>query len=391
MRTVSIFGATGSVGRQTAALIRHQGGAETYRIRALTARTDVSGLAALAREFRAELAVVADPARLPALRAALSGSDVAVAGGSDALVEAARRGADWTMCAIVGAAGLAPTLAAAETGSTIALANKESMVCAGALVKAAVARAGGTLLPVDSEHSAIFQALEGHTAPTRIILTASGGPFRSWSLAQMADARVEQAVAHPNWAMGRKISIDSASMFNKGLEMIEAMALFDLRADQIDVVVHPQSIVHSLVEFADGAQLAHLGPTDMQGPIGYALNWPERKALPLPQLDLAAIGTLTFEAPDPVRFPALRLARQAMAAGGLMGSVLNGAKEAALDAYLDNRTGFLDMAALVETALDGLSGWAGVTSAQTGLSGVVEADAQARALVEEHLKRTSTG
>ncbi|MEL6232788.1 MAG: 1-deoxy-D-xylulose-5-phosphate reductoisomerase [Pseudomonadota bacterium] len=390
MRSISIFGATGSVGRQTAALIAHQGGAEAYRIAALTAQSDVAGLADMARQLRAEEAVIADPAHLADLRDALAGTDTRASAGPQALIDAAARGADWTMCAIVGVAGLAPTLASAQAGGTIALANKESMVCAGDLVKAAMAKAGGTLLPVDSEHSAIFQALAGHERPARIILTASGGPFRRWDRAAMAEVTVEQAVAHPNWSMGRKISIDSASMFNKGLEMLEAMTLFDLRADQVDVVVHPQSIVHSLVEFADGAQLAHLGPTDMAGPIGYALNWPARRALPLPRLDLAALGSLSFEPPDPDRFPALRLARQAMEAGGLMGAVLNGAKEKALDAFLDRRCGFLEMAELVEAALDALSHWAGETSLDVGLAGVTEADLAARRAVDQRLDETRT-
>jgi 1-deoxy-D-xylulose-5-phosphate reductoisomerase len=384
-RSLSVFGATGSIGRQTLALIRHQGGAEAYRLRAITGHSSVPALARDAIELRAEVAVVADPARYGDLRDALAGTGIEAAAGPAALVEAADRPVDWMMSAIVGAAGLAPTLTAARRGATVALANKESMVCAGELLNRTVAEAGGRLLPVDSEHSAIFQALSGHGAPLRILLTASGGPFRTWDRAAMEAATPDQAVAHPNWDMGRKISVDSASMFNKALEMIEARALFGVRPDQIEVIVHPQSIVHSLVEFEDGAQLAHLGPPDMCGAIGYALNWPERRSLPMRRLDLAAIGTLTFEAPDPARFPALRLAREAMEAGGLMGAVLNGAKEAALDAFLDRRVGFLAMAGLVEHAMENLSEWAGVTSLDAGLDGVLAADAAARAAVAGRL------
>ncbi|RMH48536.1 MAG: 1-deoxy-D-xylulose-5-phosphate reductoisomerase, partial [Alphaproteobacteria bacterium] len=282
---------------------------------------------------------------------------------------------------------LAPTLAAARRGGILALANKESMVCAGELLNQVVAGAGARLLPVDSEHSAIFQGLAGHGAPARIILTASGGPFRDWDLAAMAQATPEQAVAHPNWDMGRKISVDSATMFNKALEMIEAHHLFGVAPDRIEVVVHRQSIVHSLVEFADGAMLAHLGPTDMRGAIGFALNWPERRPLPIGRLDLAAVGMLSFEAPDPGRFPALRLGRAALEAGGLMGAVLNGAKEAALEAFLNRRIGFLDMARLVEAAMERLSGWAATGSLQAGLEGVLAADAEARAFVAGRIGR----
>lgn len=382
-RSVSVFGATGSVGRQTVALLRHQGGADRYDVQALTGHANVVELARMARELRAAVAVTSDPSAYAALKAALAGSGTAAAAGPAALVEAADRGADWTMAAIVGIAGLAPTLAAARRGGTLALANKECMVAAGELLKAEVARSGATLLPVDSEHSAIFQALEGHGTPARIILTASGGPFRSWTREAMAAVTPEQAVRHPNWSMGAKISVDSASMFNKGLEMLEARQLFGVAPEAIEVLVHPQSIVHSLVEFPDGAMLAHLGPTDMRGPIGYALNHPERRPLPLARLDLARAGRLDFEAPDPVRFPALRLARAAMEAGGLMGAVLNGAKEAALDAFLARRLRFLEMADRVETALGRLSHWARTTSLSGGIEAVRAADAEARAMVAE--------
>ncbi|HEU0220727.1 MAG TPA: 1-deoxy-D-xylulose-5-phosphate reductoisomerase [Paracoccaceae bacterium] len=384
-RSISIFGATGSVGRQTVALLRHQGGAERYDVRALTGHSNVAELAEAAITLRAELAVVADPARYGELKEALAGNGIAAAAGPAALIEAAERGADWTMAAIVGVAGLAPTLAAARAGGILALANKESLVSAGALLAATVRAAGGRILPVDSEHSAIFQALSGHGAPRRIVLTASGGPFRTWSRAEMAAVTPERAVCHPNWRMGAKISVDSASMFNKALEMIEAREFFGVAPGQVEVLVHPQSIVHSLVEFADGAMLAHLGPTDMCGPIGYALNWPERRALPMAPLDLVRIGMLSFEAPDEARFPALRLARAAMEAGGLMGAVMNGAKEAAQEAFLDGRAGFLDMGALVEAAMARLGHWAAVTSLEAGLEAVLAADEEARAAVRERL------
>lgn len=384
-RSISILGATGSVGRQTVDLLAHQGGAERYQVRALTGHSNATELARMARTLRAEVAVVADPAAYPALRDALAGSGTAAAAGPAALVEAAERPADWTMSAIVGVAGLAPTLAAARAGRTLALANKESLVCAGELLQATVAAAGGRLLPVDSEHSAVFQALAGHGAPERVILTASGGPFRTWSRDRMEAVTPEQAVRHPNWSMGAKISVDSASMFNKALEMLEARQLFGLAPGQVEVLVHPQSIVHALVAFADGAHLAHLGPTDMCGAIGYALNWPERTALPMAPLDLAAIGTLTFEPPDETRFPALALARAAMTAGGLMGAVLNGAKEAALDAFLARRIGFLDMGTLVAAAMERLHDWAGRTSLEAGLDAVLAADAAARAAVADRI------
>jgi 1-deoxy-D-xylulose-5-phosphate reductoisomerase len=259
------------------------------------------------------------------------------------------------MAAIVGAAGLAPTLAAAARGATVALANKECLVSGGGLFLRAVAEGGARLIPVDSEHSAIFQVLETTARPERLILTASGGPFRDWPVERMATATVAEAVAHPNWSMGAKISIDSASMFNKALEMIEAKWLFGVAPHQVEVIVHPQSIVHSMVGYADGTVLAQLGPPDMKGAIAYALTWPGRAALPLPRLDFAAIGRLDFRAPDPLRFPALRLAREALEAGGLAGCALNGAKEAALEAFIAGRIGFLDMARVVEQALATLS------------------------------------
>jgi len=377
-RRLTVLGATGSIGRSTLDILRHT---ETpVRVVALTGRDNVDALAAAAREFRAEIAVTADPARLDDLREALAGSGVEAAAGHEAVIEAAARPADWTMAAIVGSAGLAPTLAAARQGGVVALANKECLVSAGDLFLAEIARAGATLLPVDSEHNAIFQALDrdNRAALDRILLTASGGPFRDWPLARMAAATPEQAVAHPNWDMGAKISIDSATMFNKALEMIEAKHLFDVAPEQIEVVVHPQSVVHSMVGYADGSVLAQLGAPDMRHAIGYALHWPERRALPVERLDFARLARLDFEAPDETRFPALRLAREAMAAGGLAGAAFNAAKEAALEAFMARRIAFLDMAATVEATLERLAPFGPATS----LEAVFEVDAEARRIAD---------
>ncbi len=377
-RRLTVLGATGSIGRSTLDILRHT---ETpVRVVALTGRDNVDALAAAAREFRAEIAVTADPARLDDLREALAGSGVEAAAGHEAVIEAASRPADWTMAAIVGSAGLAPTLAAARQGGVVALANKECLVSAGDLFLAEIARAGATLLPVDSEHNAIFQALDrdNRAALDRILLTASGGPFRDWPLARMAAATPEQAVAHPNWDMGAKISIDSATMFNKALEMIEAKHLFDVAPEQIEVVVHPQSVVHSMVGYADGSVLAQLGAPDMRHAIGYALHWPERRALPVERLDFARLARLDFEAPDETRFPALRLAREAMAAGGLAGAAFNAAKEAALEAFMARRIAFLDMAATVEATLERLAPFGPATS----LEAVFEVDAEARRIAD---------
>ncbi|MGM0586483.1 MAG: 1-deoxy-D-xylulose-5-phosphate reductoisomerase [Pseudomonadota bacterium] len=378
-RRVSVLGATGSIGASTLDILRHAGPG-TAQVVALTGRDNVPALAAAAREFRAELAVTANPDRYAELKDALAGSGVEAAAGEAAVTEAAARPADWCMAAIVGAAGLAPTLAAAAQGTTLALANKECLVCAGDLFLAEIARSGAALLPVDSEHNAIFQVLDRRNASAleRVILTASGGPFRDWSRERMARATVEEAVAHPNWSMGARISIDSASMFNKALEMIEARHLFDLRPDQIEVLVHPQSIIHSMVGYADGSVLAQLGAPDMRHAIGYALNWPDRGPLPVQRLDFARLARLDFEAPDEARFPALRLAREAMQAGGLAGAALNAAKETAQDAFIAGRIGFLDMAAAVEAALDRLAPFAPAGS----LEEVREMDARARAAAE---------
>ena len=339
-RTISIFGATGSVGLSTLDLIRAN--RADYRVVALTANGNAADLAKLAIEFDAEIAVVADEAAYPELKEALAGTGVETAAGEDALVEAARRGADWTMAAIVGTAGLKPTLAAIEQGNTVALANKESLVSAGELMMAAVKRSGATLLPVDSEHNAIFQCLAGGKIDQvrKITLTASGGPFRTFTRQQMANVTPAQAVAHPNWDMGAKISVDSATMMNKGLELIEAHHLFPVGLDKIDILIHPQSVIHSMVEYADCSTLAQLGSPDMKIPIASTLAWPERIATDCQPLDLARIGKLTFEAPDEQRFPATRLAREAIAAGGAGPAILNAVNEIAVAAFLDNRISF---------------------------------------------------
>ncbi|QHQ34715.1 1-deoxy-D-xylulose-5-phosphate reductoisomerase [Algicella marina] len=380
MRRVSIFGSTGSIGQNTVDLLQRQGGADVYDVVALTGAGNIKLLAEQARALRAEVAVTALPERLDDLRAALSGSGIAAAAGPEALCEAAARPCDWAMSAIVGAAGLEPGLIAARHGGVLALANKESLVCAGALVEETCAAHGTRLLPVDSEHSAIFQALQGENraAVERILLTASGGPFRNLTREEMRYVTPKQAMAHPNWEMGARISIDSASMFNKALELIETHVLFDVDPEQIEVVVHPQSIIHSMVGFRDGSIMAQLGPSDMRGAIGYALNFPERAPLPVERLDFATISRLEFVAEDRARFPALRLAREVMAAGGLTGAVFNAAKETALDAFLEHRIGFLDMSDLVTDVLDALGAEAAATAAGYGLAEVMEFDAAAR-------------
>jgi 1-deoxy-D-xylulose-5-phosphate reductoisomerase len=329
-RRITVLGSTGSIGCNTVDLIERN--SEAFEIEALTAHQNVAVLSEQARRLRPKLAVIADENRYGDLKEALAGTGVGVAAGQEALVEAADRPADWVMAAIVGAAGLAPTLAAVRRGAAIALANKETLVCAGSLMVAEIARHGATVLPVDSEHNAIFQVLETRHPETveRIILTASGGPFRDLSREAMAEVTPDQAVAHPNWDMGAKISVDSATMMNKGLELIEAYHLFGLPEPQIEILVHPQSVVHSMVAYIDGSVLAQLGQPDMRTPIAYALAWPARMAAPVERLDLAAIGQLTFEAPDPDRFPALRLARQALRAGGCAPTVLNAANEIAV-------------------------------------------------------------
>jgi len=352
MKTVSILGATGSVGTSTLDLIERE--PDRFKVRALTANCDVERLAAAARRTRAELAVVADESCLPALREALAGTGIDVAGGAQAICDAARSGADLTVGAIVGCAGLRPVMAAVEQGGTVVIANKEPLVSAGELVVDAARRFGATLLPADSEHNAIFQCFDPAQAKhvRRIILTASGGPFRDWSLERMREVTPQQAVAHPNWTMGAKISVDSATMMNKGLELIEAARLFPVEADNIEIIVHRQSLVHSLVEYADGSVLAQLGPADMRTPIAYCLAWPERMATPMAPLDLIAAGRLDFEAPDEQRFPALALARRALTAGGGRPAILNAANEVAVAAFLAGKIGFLEIAAIVADTLD---------------------------------------
>jgi 1-deoxy-D-xylulose-5-phosphate reductoisomerase len=354
IRRVSILGSTGSVGRNTVSLVEAE--PDRYAVQALTAHRNVELLAEQARRLGAKLAVVADPSRYRALKDALSGSGVEAAAGPGALVEAAMQPADWVMAAIVGAAGLASTLAAVRRGAMVALANKETLVCAGAMVTAEVKRCGARLLPADSEHNAIFQVFDDNRrhAIERIILTASGGPFRERTLAEMERMTPEQAVAHPNWRMGAKISVDSATMMNKGLEVIEAHYLFDLPGERIEVVVHPQSVVHGMVCYSDGSVLAQLGSPDMRTPIASTLGWPDRIPAPSPRLDFAALARLTFEPPDPVRFPALRIARAALADGGTAPTVLNAANEVAVAAFLERRIGFLEIARAVERTLDAL-------------------------------------
>jgi 1-deoxy-D-xylulose-5-phosphate reductoisomerase len=350
-RRVTILGSTGSVGQSTVdLLLRNPDG---FEVEALTANRNPERLAKQARVLQARFAVVADPACYQELKDALAGTRIEAACGAEALVEAAERPADWVMAGIVGAAGLKSTLAAIRRGSIVAFANKEVLVCAGSLVMQEVIRSDATLLPVDSEHNAIWQCFDFARieAIEKIILTASGGPFRERSLEEMRDVTPEQAVAHPNWRMGAKISVDSATMMNKGLELIEAHHLFRLPCDRIDIVVHPQSIVHSAVAYRDGSVLAQLGSPDMRTPIAYALAWPNRIETPTKRLDLAAIGRLTFELPDERRFPALRVAREALLRGGGCPTVLNAANETAVHAFLDRRIGFLDIVETVERTL----------------------------------------
>lgn len=357
MRSISIFGATGSIGEQTVDLLQRAGGAGAYRVVALTGGQNIARLAELARDLRAEVAVCADPAGFTDLRERLAGSGVEAAAGPEAIAEAADRPADWVMSAIVGAAGLVPGFRALRHGATLALANKESLVTAGPLLMAEAVRHGARILPVDSEHSAIFQALVGEDVASveRIILTASGGALRDWPLEALARATVAEALAHPNWSMGQRITIDSASMFNKALEVIETREYFGVLPDQVEVIIHPESLIHSMVGFRDGAIMAHLGAPDMRHSIGYALNWPERAELPVARLDLAQIATLSFRAPDLARYPALRLAREVMARRGLAGAAFNAAKEVALDHFLAGGIGFMDMSGVVEAVLDGLN------------------------------------
>ena len=379
-RRVTILGSTGSIGCNTIDLIvRHPG---AFEVEALTAQRSVERLAEQARQVGAKQAVIGDASLLGALKEALADTDTVIAAGPEALVEAAAAPADFVMAGIVGAAGLRPTLAAAAQGATIGLANKECLVCAGSLMLAEVERGGATLLPVDSEHNAIYQVFdfERPDGVEKIVLTASGGPFREAPMETMANATPEQAVAHPNWDMGAKISVDSATMMNKGLEMIEAFHLFPVDAEQIEVLVHPQSVIHSMVAYVDGSVLAQLGTPDMRTPIAYSLAWPARIAAPSPKLDLASLGRLTFEPPDPVRFPALRLARDALTQGGSAPIILNAANEVAVGGFLDRRIGFLEIAQTVERCLEQTN-----HRAVAALDDVYEIDRDARGLAERLL------
>ncbi len=353
MKSLSILGATGSIGQSTLDLVRRQ--PDAFSVEVLTAQANVDGLAQAAKDVKAKRAVIGDESHYAALKAALAGTGIEVSAGRAAVIDAAACGADWTMASIVGCAGLEPVMAAIRRGGTIALANKESLVSAGDVLMAAVRDHGATLLPVDSEHNAIFQCFERENAAQvrRVILTASGGPFRQLGADMLSKVTPEQAVKHPNWSMGAKISVDSASLMNKGLELIEAYHLFPVAVDQLDVIVHPQSVIHSMVEYQDGSVLAQLGSPDMRTPISYCLAWPDRMPAPVEQLDLAKIAQLSFEEPDLVRFPCLQLAKDALAQGRGAPAILNAANEIAVAAFLDKRIGFMDIPSVVESVLAG--------------------------------------
>jgi 1-deoxy-D-xylulose-5-phosphate reductoisomerase len=378
-RRVTLLGATGSIGASTIDLLRRE--PKKYRVEAVTAQRKAAELAKLARELGARFAAVADPATYAELKDALAGSGIEAAAGEDALVEAALRPADWVMAAITGAAGLKPTLAAVERGVAIGLANKECLVCAGAFFMRRAAASGANILPVDSEHNALFQALGAGRREDvrRMVVTASGGPFRTWSAEQIRKATREQALKHPNWSMGQKVTIDSATLMNKGLELIEAMHLFALKPTEIDAVIHPQSIVHGLVEFRDGSFIAQLGTPDMRIPIAHCLAWPERIPDAAQRLDLEKLSSLTFEAPDPVRFPAFRLAREALEAGAAVPTVLNAANEVAVAKFLENRLGFAGIAALVEATIEAAHG-RGITKEPGSVEEALAVDHVSRSL-----------
>ena len=377
-RKIAILGATGSIGTSTLDLIERA--PDRFEVIALTAGSDAQALADASRRTGAKLAVIADPSRFAELETRLAGTECRAATGPEALNEAAAGEADWVMAAIVGCAGLVPVIAAIEAGRTVALANKEALVSAGALMIDAAARHGATLLPVDSEHNAIFQCLAGSRLEdvSRLILTASGGPFRTTSKADMRVATPAQAIAHPNWTMGAKISVDSATLMNKGLELIEACHLFDLPPDRIEILIHPQSVVHSLVEYVDGSILAQLGSPDMRVPIAYALAWPERMATPAERLDLASIRNLEFERPDFVRFPALRIARAALEQGGSAPTVLNAANEIAVASFLAGQIGFTDIVSLVERTLEQAD-----AGAPSSIEDVIQIDLRTRDVTAE--------
>jgi 1-deoxy-D-xylulose-5-phosphate reductoisomerase len=384
-RRISILGATGSIGVNTLDVIAQLGGRDAFDVVAITGNSNIDLLAEQAKTFGARLAVTADDKQYAVLKNALSGTGIEVSAGRAALVEAGQRQSDLVMAAIVGTAGLAPTLAAATRGADIALANKECLVSAGDLFVKAVADGGGKLIPVDSEHSAIFQSLEDDQrhAVERIVLTASGGPFRTWSREQMAGVTADIARAHPNWSMGLKISVGSASMFNKALEMIEAKHLFGVSPEQIEVIVHPQSVIHSMVGYTDGSVLAQLGCPDMRTAIGYALTYPDRPTLNVDRLDFAKLARLDFEAPDEVRFPALRLARTAMARGGVQGAVMNAAEEIAFHAFCDGRIGFLQMADIAEQVMEEMTGYGSAIT----MDDVFAADTEARRRAKDAIER----
>jgi 1-deoxy-D-xylulose-5-phosphate reductoisomerase len=385
VRSVTLLGATGSIGTSTIDMIKRN--PHRYRVEAVSAHSNAAALAKLARELDARFAVVSDPAAFKDLKAALAGTTIEAGAGDGALVEAAERPAEWVLAAIVGSAGLKSALAAANRGATVALANKECLVCAGDLFMRAAAKAGARILPVDSEHNAIYQALKAGRAEDvrRIILTASGGPFRTWPIEKMRAATREQALKHPNWSMGAKITIDSATMMNKGLELIEAHHLFEVGPDKLDVLVHPQSIIHGLVEYIDGSLIAQLGSHDMRIPIAYCLAWPERIEGPAARLDLAQLATLTFEKPDPVRFPALTLAMRALEIGGAAPTILNAANEVAVDAFLHDRLGFTGIADLVSATLDAAERRGAVKEPQN-IEEAVGVDVMARSLAQDGLR-----
>lgn len=386
MKRVSILGATGSIGQSTIDLIRRD--KSQFDVIALTGGRNVPLLASSAIELGAKCAAIAEDNLYKDLKEALAGSGINVSAGKAAVAEAASLSADWVMSSIVGAAGLEPGLNAMANGADLALANKESMVAAGGLMKATAAQNNVALLPADSEHSAIFQALMGQArgAVDRVILTASGGPFRGWSDDELASVTPEQAMVHPNWSMGKRITVDSASMFNKGLEVIEAKEFFDLEPKQIEVIIHPQSIVHALVGFHDGGLLAHVGPPDMRHAIGFALYYPDRKPLPLNKLDLSKIARLDFSEPEYDKFPALKLAYDVLELGGLSGAVYNASKEVALDAFLERRIGFLDMATIVSRALNRLFGSANELNTEQSLENILHADQMGRRIGQEEIK-----
>jgi 1-deoxy-D-xylulose-5-phosphate reductoisomerase len=378
-----VFGATGSVGQSALDLVARD--ADAYDVVALTGGRNVVQLAKDARALNADLAVTCHPECYQDLKDLLADTDVEVAAGSAAIANAAAREVDWALSAIVGAAGLVPGLAALAHGTTLALANKESLVTAGPLLLGKAKAHGATVLPVDSEHSAVFQALVGEdmAAVERVIITASGGAFRDWPVEKLATATLAEASNHPNWDMGQRITIDSASMFNKAMEMIETKEFFNVSPDMVEVLVHRESLIHALVGFNDGALMAHVGPPDMRHAIGYALHWPERKMLPVERLDLAKIGSLTFEAPDAARYPALAIATRVMAQGGLAGAVFNAAKERALDGFVAGDIGFLDMSRVVDATLDKMSSQTGMQNADVTLDSVLETDRLARVYAGE--------